>query len=404
MGTLILLVAVVLTISFFASLTEAALLAVPYAKARAMAEAKRPGAASLLKIKDRMSDAISAVVVVDNVADIIGSALVGLAAGEVLRSTALGVFFAAFTFVAILGGKIVPKTIGESHAAAIAPLAAPAVLVIVSVFRPFLWIVDRTLKALRLGSSPAAISEEEIKIMAAMGRETGSIESDESHLIQRVFKLNDITAEDMMTPLASVEAISGDATLGQLREIILKTRHSRLPVYSESVDNILGVVMLRDLLMAMSRDRFETTPMDYLQEAISVPADLAADDLLPLFQKQEQHLGIVIDADKKMVGVVSLEDVLEELVGEITDEKDIRPETIKRVSKSEILVDEGTDVAKINHFFNTAIAAEGAIGDHVMGLFKHRPKAGESAQDGPLTFTVAAMSRTRPKLINIRKA
>jgi CBS domain containing-hemolysin-like protein len=391
----------VLIIAAVASATEAALFSLSYAKVKAP---KRPGARSLLKIKDNMSYPIGTIVIVNNIATIVGSTVEGVIAHNVFHSFGLGVFVALFTFCVIVFAEIIPKTLGESYAAVVAPIVAPPVLVLTRLFYPLLWVIDRLLARLRPMDDLKKVSEEEIKIMAAMGHAAGSIETDESHLIQRVFKLNDITAEDMMTPLASVEAISGDATLGQLREIVLKSRHSRLPVYSESVDNILGTVMLRDLLMAMSQDKFESTPMDYLQESLRVPADLAADDLLPIFQKQEQHLGIVVDADKKMVGVVSLEDVLEELVGEIMDEKDVRPETIKRLSKNEILVDEGTDVAKINHFFNTEIKHAGTIGDCVVEKFGRRPKAGEAVKEANLTFTVAAVTRTRPKLINIRKA
>lgn len=104
-----------------------------------------------------------------------------------------------------------------------------------------------------------------------------------------------------------------------------------------------------------------------------------------------------------MVGVVTLEDVLEELVGEITDEKDVRPETIKRIAKNEILVDEGTSVAKINHFFNVAIPYEGEIGEYVMERFGRRPKAGDALDDGPVAFVISSMSRTRPKHITVRK-
>ncbi len=403
MTALALVALAVLTISAFASVTEAAIFLVSYAKARAMAKAKKRGAKALVKVKYSMSRSIGTVVIVDNIADIVGSALVGAIASDLLDSMALGVFFAVFTFIAIIGAKIVPKTFGEAHAERIAPLMAPGVLLMTRVLSPMLWIVEKILDALRHRRGPVSVSEEEIKMMALLGRESGSVEPDESRLIRQVFKLNDITADDMMTPADRVESIPGDAALGDRRRRILDLRHSRVPVCGDAPDQILGVAMTRDLISAIARDEFAATPADFLQEALRVANDMPADDLLPLFQQKEQHLAVVEDRDGRMVGVVTLEDVLEELVGEITDEKDVRPETIKRVSKNEILVDEGTDVARINHFFNVSIAYEGTIGDYVMEKFGRRPKAGETVEDGGLTHTIAGMSRTRPKLIGIIK-
>lgn len=239
--------------------------------------------------------------------------------------------------------------------------------------------------------------------MAQLGRLSGSVEADESRMIRRVFRLNDITADDMMTLASYAETLPADVPLGQQRRRVLDVRHSRVPVVGESPAHVLGVALTRDLLAALARDEFQATPADFAQEALRVRADMSADDLLPLFQGREQHLAVVEDAEGRMVGVVTLEDVLEELVGEITDEKDIRPETIKRLSKTEILADEGTEITRINHFFNISIAYEGALGDYVLEKFGRVPNAGDALEDGGLTFVVAAMSRTRPKRIVIRK-
>lgn len=394
---------IVLAVAAFASGSEAALFSVPYSKAKAMAEAKQPGAKALLKIKDNMTYPIGTIVIVNNIATIVGSIVEGTLAHHVFQSLGLSIFVAFFTFCVIILAEIVPKTLGETYAPAVAPLIAPPVLFLTSIFRPVLWLIDQAMRSLRAGHDSKAVSEEEIKIMAQMGRQTGSVEADESQMIRRVFKLNDITADDMMTVAAYLEYVPGDVTLGEQRQRILDLRHSRVPVVGESPEQILGVALTRDLISAIARDEFNATPNDFLQEALRVRNDVAADDLLPLFQGREQHLAVVEDADGRLVGVVTLEDVLEELVGEIADEKDIRPETIKRLSKNEIRVDEGTEIAKINHFFNVAIASESAIGDYVLEKFGRRPRTGESLDDGNLTFVISSMSRTRPKLITIRK-
>lgn len=394
----------VMCVSALASGTEAAVFSVPLAKAKAMAKAGKPGWKALLSLKEDMSRSIGSIVIIDNLADIVGSALVGALASDVFGSTALGVFFACFTFVTIVACKIVPKNLGETHADRLAPIAAPVLRTLIRLMSPVIWLVNLPVRFLRNSDALQAVSEDEIKIMAAMGRAAGSVEPDESRMIRHVFKLNDITADDMMTVAPLVESIPGEVPLGEQKRFVLDLRHSRVPVTDAEKTNVLGVVLTRDLIAAIARDEFQATPADFLQEALRVRNDVPADDLLPLFQKEEQHLAIVEDAQGRMVGVVTLEDVLEELVGEIADEKDIRPETIKRLSKSEILTDEATEVSKVNHFFNTDIRFDGTIGDFVVEKFGRAPKRGESLGDrAGLVYTVVSVSRTRPKLISVRK-
>lgn len=404
MTALIIIALLVMTMSALASGTEAALFSVPYSRARTMLQAKQPGAKALVRIKEDMTRAIGTIVIINNIANIVGSALVGALAADIFSSAVMGVFFAGFTLAIIVFSELIPKTLGEHYADRIAPLMAPIVTVLISIFSPVLWIINAMVKPFHAPHAMRTkVSEDEIKMMALLGHEAGSIEQDESAMIRRVFRLNDITADDMMTQASQVESIPGDVAIGGQRARVLDLRHSRVPVTGDAPDIILGIAMTRDLIAAAARDEFQATPSDFLQEALRVRNDFAADDLLPLFQKREQHLAIVEDAEGRMVGIVTLEDVLEELVGEITDEKDVRPETIKRVSKNEILVDEGTSVSKINHFFNVAIPFEGQIGEHVLERFGRRPKVGETLDEGALTYVISSMSRTRPKHITVRK-
>lgn len=404
MTALVAVALVVMALSAIASGTEAALFSVSYPRARTLLAAKKPGARALVRVKEDMTRAIGTIVIVNNIANIVGSALVGALAADVFSSALLGVFFAGFTLAVIVFSELIPKTLAEHYADRIAPFMAPIVLVVMGVFRPVLWLINVLVRPFHAPDAiKTKVSEDEIKMMALLGREAGAIEQDESKLIRRAFRLNDITADDMMTPAALVETIPGDVAIGDQRRRILDLRHSRVPVTGDAPHIILGMAMTRDLIAAAARDEFQATPADFIQEALRVRNDVAADDLLPLFQRKEQHLAVVEDAEGRMVGVVTLEDVLEELVGEITDEKDVRPETIKRLSKNEILVDEGTSVAKINHFFNVAIPYDGEIGEFVAEKFGRKTRVGETLDDGPLTFVISSVSRTRPKHVTVRK-
>ncbi len=404
MTVLIIIALVVIVFSAVASGAEAAFFSVSYPRARTMLQKGRRGAKALVEIKENMTKAIGTLVIINNIANIVGSALIGAFAAKLFTSTVLGIFFFCFTMMIIVFSELLPKTFGEQHADQAALFMAPVVQVFMRVFAPVLWLIDMLAKPLRVPyAMKAKVSEDEIKMMARLGRESGTIEQDESAMIRRVFRLNDITADDMMTPVSLIETIPGFTPLGEQKRKILDLRHSRVPVLGEDGEQIVGVALTRDLISAIARDEFQATPTDFLQEALRTRNDTPADDLLPLFQQREQHLAIVEDADGRMVGVVTLEDVLEELVGEITDEKDVRPETIKRVSKTEILADEGTDIAKVNHFFNTAIEFNGTLGDYLMEKFGRLPGVGYALDEGALTFVISSMSRTRPKLVSVRK-
>lgn len=403
MTLLIIVAIIVVASSAFASSAEAAFFTVSMSKVRAMSAADKPGAKALLAAKNDMGRTIGTIVIINNVSNIVGSSIIGVLAGRLFSSTALGIFFAFFTLAIIIFAEIIPKTAGEAYAEPIALAAARPVRVLRRVFRPLLWMIEVVTHPLHKKGRKRTVSEEEIKVMAQMGHESGTIEMDESKLIQRVFKLNDITAEDMMTPWALVEAISGDETLGAVREKVLRLRHSRIPVYGESPDAILGIVLLKDLLSAVAHDRFAARPTDYVQEPIFVSHDMLADDLLIHFQRKERHLAIVVDENRKLEGVVTLEDVLEELVGEITDEKDVKPDAIKRVSKDEILVDVATKIDDINDFFNTAIYHDGTIGEYLAEKFGERMKVADVFRDDELEYHVVSMARTRPERVSIVK-
>ncbi len=155
----------------------------------------------------------------------------------------------------------------------------------------------------------------------------GSIEKDEEEFINKVFSLNDLTAKDIMTPRTVIDGLNGEKTLGELENRVYSATHSRLPVYHENIDKIIGVCHQRELLIALGRDEKNRKISEFRHEVIFVPENMKADELLPLFQKQKCHLAVVIDEFGGTSGVVTLEDVLEQLVGEIVDEKDIEIDT-----------------------------------------------------------------------------
>lgn len=397
-------VLVMLVISGLSSGVEAAIFAVPYSRVRAAIEEGRTGAASLLSIKDDMRKPIMTIVIFNNVANIAGSITAGTLAAMHFGDAWVGIFTGGLTFLVIIFAEVLPKTIGERNALTFALLMAQPLLVVSKGLTPVIWVIEKIITPFIGNPRKGVTSEEEITILTQLGHEAGVIEEDESELIQRVFKLNDITAWDMMTPRSQIDAFDGNSTLGDVRSEIMKLTHSRIPVYEGSLDKIIGLVSVRELLQAVAVGRESTSLSSLAQKAYFVPENTPADDLLSHFQRTHVHLAIVVDSLGNVLGVVTLEDVIEELVGEIIDETDVEPQKIKRISRFEILVDADTDLHRINKFFNTDIPGEGRIGEMLCEAFGSIPQVGESIELHDLQFYIVQGSSQLMQKIRISKS
>ncbi len=322
MEKLIILVAVVIVGSATCSMVEAALFSVPLNKAKIFKEQKKKGSKELLDIKENMHRPITTVVVFTNIFNILGSMMVGIVAVNVFGSAWLGIISAVFTFLVILFSEIIPKSMGDAYAPLIALSVARPLAAITKLFSPFIWFVDLFTRP--FSKKRKTISEEEIKMLSHLSHLEGSIETDEKEMIQKIFKLNDLSAEDIMTPRTVVEALEDNATIGEIENRIYSIPHSRLPVYKKNLDNIVGVCHQRDLLIALSKGEKDRKAKEFIREkqSLFVNSKMKIDNLILLFQKKRAHLAIVKDDFGGTAGIVTLEDALEQIVGEIVDETD----------------------------------------------------------------------------------
>ncbi len=322
MSELIVLVLIVILGSGIFSMTEAALFSISMNKAKILLEQKRKGAKNLVFIKENMHRFITIIVIFNNVFNILGSMMVGLVLVEVLGSYWIGFASAVLTFLIIIFAEIIPKNLGEVYAVPIGLFVSNFLLILTKIFSPLVFFIDFLNKPFK--KNKKLISEEEIKILSHIGHIEGSIEADEKEMIQKVFLLNDISAKDIMTPRTVVEALDGEKTLRESEERILSLPHSRLPIYENNLDSIVGICHQRDLLIALAKNEKDKKIKEFKKDdyLLFVSENMKIDELIPLFQKQKTHLAIVNDNFGGTSGVITLEDVLEQIVGEIVDETD----------------------------------------------------------------------------------
>ena len=322
MSALIAAVFIVIFGSALCSGAETALLSVPIIRVRQLAQTKKPQALALMGIRNRINRPIATIVILNNIFNIVGSIVIGSLATTVFGDAGFGIFSGILTFLVIIFGEIFPKTLSERYSEAISLAIAIPVRLITVFFTPLVLLIEFVTSPVTKGRNLQTTNEAEIKFLTKIGYQEGAIEDDEADMIQRVFQLNDLTAGDLMSPRIVITSLKGDLSLAESQEEIITSQHSRILVIGETVDDVLGIVLKDSLLMGLIYGQSDRKIADLKREVKVVPSSIRADKLLKVFQESREHLAVVLDEYAGVAGVVTLEDVLEVLTGEIVDETD----------------------------------------------------------------------------------
>ncbi|MGC1305949.1 MAG: hemolysin family protein [Phormidesmis sp.] len=303
--------------------TEAALLSIPVLRVRQLTQSKpTPAAIALLAIRQHVSRPIATIVIFNNVFNIVGSIVVGRIAAASFDNTGLGIFSAVLTFFIILFAEILPKTIGERYAEQIGLTVAIPVRGMTFFCTPLIWLLEHITAPLTKGNRRPITDESEIKLLTVLGYQEGLIEDDEVEMIDRVFRLNDLKAADIMTPRVAITFLPGDAILRDIQDEIIKSQHTRILVIDEDLDHVIGVALKAELLTALVQGKGDAPIKTLMRQVHYVPDTERTDRLIKTFQSLREHLMVVVDEYGGVSGVVTLEDTLEVLTGEIVDETD----------------------------------------------------------------------------------
>jgi CBS domain containing-hemolysin-like protein len=302
--------------------SEAAILSVSLLKAQQLAESKKPAAIALLSIRQKINRPIATIVILNNLFNIVGSILVGGIAAQLFKDALLGIFTGILTLLVILVGEIFPKIFGERYAVPIGLAVAAPIQALTWIMTPIILLLEQITAPFLSPNHRPSTNEAEIKLMATIGHQEGIIEADEAEMIRRVFRLNDMKSIDIMTPRVALTHLPGDRTIQAAQEQILRSQHSRILVSGADIDHILGLVLKNELLACLIQGQ-GNQPIHQVARPVRFVAETErADKLLQEFQSRREHLAVVVDEYGGVSGVVTLEDVLEVLTGEIVDETD----------------------------------------------------------------------------------
>ncbi len=323
MIVLFIVVGLVLLISSACSLFEAVLYSVPRSRVELLERAGRPSGLLLKQMLRQVDRPITAILSLNTIANTGGGAIAGAIAANVFGQSRVVYFSAAFTFGILVFSEVVPKTVGVVYSRALAPLIAHPLQALVVIFRPLIALTQLVTKLIWTGQHEPHVSDEEVLTMVGMGLRSGDFEPHEARIIQNVLSLERRTAGEVMTPRPVVFSLEAHATVQDAASNDELSEFSRIPVYDDDPDDLVGIVYSRDILKAAAADRF-----DVRLEALMRPIDFVVetallDGLLRRFLERHQHMVAVVDEFGGLAGIVTLEDVLEELIGrEIVDEFD----------------------------------------------------------------------------------
>ena len=349
--TQLVLFVIMIILSAFSAMSETALLSLSKFKARHWVEKKKFGSVYVKKLKDNPEILLSTLLVTNNLVNTAAAAIATSIALQIFQHNAIGIAIGVATFLILIFGDIVPKSIGNSNNEVLAPIVAPVIWNMSIAIYPLTKALEYFLKAINnlIGAKKLPlVTEEELKIIVKASEEEGSIKEIEKKMIQRIFDFDNTTVGDVMTRKKSMILVSSDMQIKDVLQLPTAKMYSRFPVYEKNNDNIVGILYLKDMLKLVKDGKFDIPVKQLIKKPLFVFANKKMDTMLKLFQNSKQHMAIVIDEKAHIVGLVTIENILEEVVGEIIDESDRLNPSVEQSTRNGWVVKGSTEIDEIN--------------------------------------------------------
>ncbi len=396
--------------SAFFSGVEAAFLSLNRLKIRRLVESRKKNAHVVKELKDDSHRLIITLLVGNNLVNIGASALATALALSMFGSLGIGIATGVMTFIVLIVGEILPKSIALHHPEGICLAVARPIRAFKTILFPVVIVLDfitrKLMGSLGKGDVKPLITEEELKTFVEIGEEIGSIEADEREMIHNIFKLNDIEAREIMTPKINMESIDGDLSLRAALDFIISSRHSRIPVYEDNPDRIIRILNIRDTLRFMKDQNLDVRLKNIGNEPLFVPETKEVDELLREMQKTITHIAVLVDEYGAVSGIVTIEDILEEIVGEIYDETDLIEKNIVRTDKKTLKVKGETSIEELNRYIDTGITSTNGydtISGYILKQAGRIPEQGEELDLPKFRIIIESIENNRIVQVKIVK-
>lgn len=397
-----------LFLSAFFSCSETALTTVSRIRIRTLIEEGSKRAVTLEKVVENPGKMLGAILIGNNIVNISSSSLATVLAMDILGDAGAGIATGIITLLVLIFGEITPKTFATLNAEKIALCVAGIIHAFMWLLTPVIYVVNKLsrgiLKLLRVNpdNKSTAITETELRTIVEVGHEEGILEPEEHQMINNVFEFSDTRAKDIMVPRIDMIFISTDSTYEEVLKVYEEYHYTRLPVYEESSDNVIGIINVKDLLLYRQETPFSVR--DYLREAYFTYESKRLSELLLEMKTTSVNIAIVLDEYGVTAGLVTLEDLLEEIVGEIHDEYDgDEEESFKTISENEYLADGQINLDDLNEMLNSSLASEeyDSLGGYIMEHLDRLPEENDVLTAEGFRFLVESLDKNRIRKVRI---
>ena len=400
LSTIIALVFLVLCSAFF-SASETAYTSLNLVRMKRMAADGDARAAKVLKLAERYESLLSSILIGNNIVNILASSLATVLFVRALGNKGVTVSTLVITVVILLVGEVTPKNIAKEQAETIAMKFYPVLFMLTKLFTPLNWLLGCWQKLIGKVVKPAedrGFTEEELITIVEEAENEGGIDAHESELIKSAIEFTDVDVEEILTPRVEIQAMELGASDDEISDLFQESGYSRLPVYQETVDNIVGILHEKDFYA----NRGKVPVRELMSTPTYVMQNTKVSDLLKLLQKTKSHMAVVVDEYDGVQGIVTMEDILEELVGEIWDEHDEVVEEYRALPDGGYLVDGGANLDDMLELFDVhkeydPVTVNGWVREE-LGRF---PKAGDSFECDNLIVTVEKAEKRRATEVRV---
>lgn len=392
-------------LSAFFSSAETALTTVNKHRLRALSEEGNKTADKVLRLVENPSKMLSAILIGNNIVNISSSALATALTTKIFGSAFIGVSTGILTLVVLLFGEITPKTLATIYSEKISMIYIYVIAPLTTILTPVIWVVDRLsgviFFVLRIDRDKAqdTMTEGELRTIVDVSVEDGVIEKEEKSMINNVVDFGDSKAKDVMIPRADMSLISVDADYDEVFEAFKEDHYSRLPVYDDNKDTVIGILYLKDLFFYQDSKKKEGfTVRSVMREPFFVYEYQKTSSIMAEMRNRFVSLAIVLDEYATAVGLITLEDLLEEIVGEIRDEFDMDElENVTKVDENQFEVDASMKLSDIEDQIGISLESEDydSLGGYVIELLDHLPSEGETVMKDGITLKVISMEKNR---------
>jgi len=372
-----------------------------------MVEEKTRGAGIIKILRDDPGKMLGTILVGNNIVNIGASSIATVLAIEYFGDTGAGIATGITTILVLIFGEITPKSLAAQKSERVSLIVARPIFILTYLLNPIVFVFTQIaglfmrLLGLQSNANLPTITEDELKSMVNLGEEEGVIEDHEKTMICNVFDFADQLVKDVMIQRMDIIAIDMNASYDEIIKIIKNEQYSRYPIYSKRIDNIVGILNVKELVYRDPEEIFDIKK--FVKKPYYTFEFTNTSELFNEMKKRRTHMAIVLDEYGGTAGIVTIEDLVEEIVGEISDEYDMHTQEIETIREGEYIVDGSTRIEELNELIGTEIESEhyDSIGGFVIELMGRLPRQGESVEHMGTKFIIESMERNRIRKIRV---